>query len=151
MKNEIKFPKEFILLGTDNNGLRHRYSVEKNEDFKNIFAKFMRDLGFDYKQIINRFHYTEEEQEIVVKIKNLEDVCQYYFNSEYEVDVFYGSKKIIIVIRTNQREKRDRRKKMIKDLREKSKWKEIPDNMVKNNVFKGAGKLTYEEKKNGTS
>jgi hypothetical protein len=117
---KLKIPKEFILTGTDNNGYRHRYSVIKNEQFKGIFIKFMGDLGFDEGKIKGEFwvEYDEDDKYIgrELKISEFEDCCRYYDNKGYEIEVFYGNKKIIMVIRTKIR------RELLDNLESKSKW-----------------------------
>jgi len=109
---------KFTLTGTDNNGFRHRYSIMKNEDFKKAFVKFMVDLGFDGKNIMGRFEYQDEETDelIVTKVKDIEDVCDNYDNHKYDVDVFYGKFKVIIIVRTKDR------MPMVKHLKNEAKW-----------------------------
>lgn len=118
---KLKCPKGFILIGTGNNGYRHRYDVEKNEQFKEIFIKFMGDLGFDGGKIRQEFWtYDENEEEIELKISNFSDCCRNYENKKYDIDVFYGNKKIILIIRAKER------RKMLDNLEYKSKWKKFP-------------------------
>lgn len=119
---------KFTLTGTDNNGFRHRYSVKKNEAFKKAFVKFMEDLEFDAEKIqeiiqnefmIRTYIDTEkDEKEIIQKInvRDVTDVCRYYKNKKYDVDVFYGKSRIIIVVRTKYRVP------MVKHLENKSGW-----------------------------
>ncbi|GEM_PF-5832201 len=114
----------FILTGTDNNGFRHRYSFKKNEEFKKAFIKFMEDLGFERERIeeefiITEFIDTEEgEQEIkrIIRIKEIEDLCRNYENKKYDVDVFYGRARVIIVVRTKERIP------MVRHLEKKAGW-----------------------------
>jgi len=126
---KLQHPKGFVLTGTDNNGFRHRYSVKKNEQFKKIFIKFMSQLGFDEKKIMECFWtYDESNNRIELKIVDFEDCYRYYENKEYEVDVFYGNKKIIIVVRTNSR------RTLLDNLESKSKWiKPIKIKKIKEN------------------
>ena len=125
VKKKIK--RYFTLLGTDNNGIRHRYSVEKNEKFKEIFITFMASLGFDKNKISQGFWYEDEMNgSIPIHLRDINDVCKYYKNSKYEVDVFYGNKVILFHIRTNQKKKRDRRKTMITSLKKRSVWRKFP-------------------------
>ena len=135
----------FALTGTDNDGFRHRYSVKKNDSFKEAFAKFMDDLGFDGKEISNGFVITstidtpEGEEEItrVIEVSELIDACYNYQNKEFDVDVFYGKEKVIILVRTKKRIP------VVKHLENKSKWiskieaKRIREkNLLKNkNIF----------------
>ena len=143
---KLKTPKEFILTGTDNNGYRHRYSVIKNEQFKEMFIKFMGELSFDEEEIKRGFwtSYEDEKGESIdreLKISEFEDCCRYYENEKYDVEVFYGNKKIIIVIRTKIR------RELLDNLENKSKWikpikikkikedkKKIPMQMIKANA-----------------
>ena len=100
MALRVKLPKEFVLVGTHNDGVRHRYSVEKREDFKKPFLKFMEELGFESKEIERRFFYEKKIGEdndkvpiyetFILKIKDINDVCWFYKNLEYEVDIFLG-------------------------------------------------------------
>ena len=121
---KLKFPKKFILMGTDNDGYRHRYSVEKNEGFKKIFIKFMLDLGFVEKELKQGFWSSiedknEEHIHVELKISDFEDCCRHYENKKYDIDVFYGNKKIIFVIRCKER------KIVVENLEDKSKWKKF--------------------------
>jgi len=121
MKMEkLKCPKGFVLMGTDNDSYRNRYSVEKNEQFKEVFIKFMKDLGFDGGKIKQGFWIHDENEDIELKISDFEDCYRYYENKKYDVEVFYGNKKIILVIRTKER------RKMLDNLESKSKWKKFP-------------------------
>jgi hypothetical protein len=104
---KLNFPKGFVLTGTDNNGFRHRYSVKKNENFKKIFVKFMVDLGFED---------IDAEELIKIKIKDICDECWHYENEKFDVDVFYGRFKIILVVRTKSR------RPLLDSLYYKSKW-----------------------------
>ena len=117
---KLQNPKGFILMGTDNNGFRHRYSVEKNEQFKKVFISFMGDLGFEEKEIMQTFlrGYEDGMDEIdrELKISDFEDCCRHYENKKYDVDVFYGNKKIILVVRTKSR------RPLLDSMEYKSKW-----------------------------
>jgi hypothetical protein len=108
---------EFTLTGTDNNGFRHRYSIKKNEDFKKAFLKFMANLEFEEDNIEKSFLGEDNRGERVkLKISDLEDICTHYENKKYDVDVFYGRFKIIIVVRTKDRTL------VVKHLEKKAKW-----------------------------
>jgi len=112
---------KFTLTGTDNNGFRHRYSALKNEDFKKAFVGFMLGLGFDKEGIQSSWVVNSEEEDYrEIKIKEFEDECRNYLNDDYDVDVFYGKLKIIIVVRTKKRIQ------MVKHLEQKSKWIKPP-------------------------
>ncbi|GEM_PF-3525563 len=119
--------KRFILTGTENNGYRHKYNVVKNESFKQAFLGFMKDLGFDKDKIKKEFVYQEtkynegrSDEEIVniIKILDLTDVCRHYQNEKYDIDVFYGKDKIVILVRVIDR------KKLVEEIT-KHKWKDF--------------------------
>ncbi len=105
-------------MGTGNNGLRHRYSFKKLEKFKVGYISLMKSLGFEKMDMA--FSTNEENLERELSINEFNDVCWYHKNKKYEVDTFFGNKKIIVVIRTNQKNKRDRRDRLIKNIMEKS-------------------------------
>ena len=96
---------KFTLTGTDNDGFRHRYSVRKNEAFRKAFLKFMEDLGFDSDGIDKQTFYFQDDPGNYhrLKVSELQDCIRHYQNSKYDVDVFFGKAKIIIVVRTKKR------------------------------------------------
>ena len=96
---------KFILTGTSNDGFRHRYSFRKNESFKKAFFGFMGALDFSEEDFKSTFIGGDENDENVdLKISEFEDCVRNYKNKKYDVDVFYGAKKIIILVRTKRRE-----------------------------------------------
>lgn len=119
---------KLTISGTDNNGYRHRYSFDKNSEFKEAFINLMTELEFE-KEKIGRYFYWEEEnedgEEIIVNldISNLSDVVWFFQNKKYEVDTFIGVKKVIIVIRTKERDE------LIKKIIDKTKW--IPEERMR--------------------
>ncbi|MDA3836099.1 MAG: hypothetical protein PF542_00595 [Nanoarchaeota archaeon] len=107
MEDKRKLPKSkfnWELAGTGNDGFRHRYSVLKDESFRNNFLNFMDTLKFDWKVVESNFSYNEEDGSWVdVKIIDIIDVCWHFQNEVYDVDVFFGSSKIILLVRTKER------------------------------------------------
>ena len=109
--------KKFILTGTNNDRFRHRYSVKKIEEFKETFIKFMVDLGFEDDKIKSMFWSEKEDGECVtIRVKDLEDLCWHFNNKRYDIDVFFGRFKIILVIRTRERAP------MVEHLEKKACW-----------------------------
>jgi hypothetical protein len=95
---------KFTLTGTDNDGFRHRYSIKKDKNFIKAFIKFMEDLDFDSEDIEGIFYGEDDEGKIIkLNIKEFEDCIRYYQNKKYDVDVFFGRFKVIIVVRTKTR------------------------------------------------
>ncbi len=111
---------KFILTGTDNDGFRHRYSIKKNEAFKKAFLKFMIALDFDSKIIKHTFLGEDKnENPIILKISEFEDCIRHYQNSKFDVDVFYGNKEIVVLVRTKERDI------VVKHLEKKAGWIKI--------------------------
>lgn len=111
--------EKFKLIGTNNDGFRHRYSVQKKESFKKAFLNFMEDLDFDKEKIMKSFWVCSEEalgEDVELKISGFEDEVHNYKNKGYDVDVFYGKTKIILVVRTKKRFR------MIDHLKKKANW-----------------------------
>jgi hypothetical protein len=125
---KIKISKDLVLNGTDNNGFRHRYSFDKTKNFKKGFIDFMGELGFDSKKIedkfiIKKWEYTGEgeiEKIFVRDVFDLEDMCWFFHNEKFEIDIFFGKDKVIILIRT--RDDNKIRREMLDELERKSDW-----------------------------
>ncbi|MBI4116808.1 hypothetical protein HY449_03635 [Candidatus Pacearchaeota archaeon] len=103
---------EFTLTGTENNGFWHRYSIEKNNKFRNTFLKFMRDIGFDGEKLKKKFQekYEDNSDDLnpvfikwIVNADEITDRVWSFKNEKYDVDVFFGDKKVFLVIRTKDR------------------------------------------------
>lgn len=126
----MKDSEKIMLLGTGNDRYRHYYKIRKNEKFKKIFVKFMEDLGFDAQRIKQQFW--NEDNNIEIKISDFIDSCSHYKNKKYDIDIFYGYKKIILVIRTKER------KELLENIKSKFKWKNKND---KANNFRKSCKI----------
>ena len=61
-----------------------------------------------------------------LKVKAFEDDCLYFKNKDYEVDLFYGKKEIVLVVRA----KSSAKKKLIKNVEKYSVWKKFPKRKV---------------------
>ncbi len=113
--------KKLILTGTDNDGFRHRYSVKKNEGFKESFVKFMGHLGFNPEKVKSIFFEECEDKkgnfiQVELKVADFEDCIRHYQNGKFDVDIFFGKLKIIIVVRTKTRDS------MVKFLENEADW-----------------------------
>ena len=101
--------RKFILTGTDNDGFRHRYSARKIEKFKVAFSDLMKDLGFEPNVFLKLFEggFYDENEDFIAKDRLIEEIIDESFhfqNKNYDLDLFFGDKKIIFVIRTNNRD-----------------------------------------------
>ena len=98
MKNKL------ILTGTENDGFRHKYEIKKQEFFKDAFIDFMVCLGFKKERVEQCFlDYDEKENEIKLNVSDLKDYCDNFKNKDFDIDVFYGKRKIILLIRTKKK------------------------------------------------
>lgn len=130
----------FTLTGTDNDGFRHRYSIKKNRNFKKAFLKFMNKLEFDSRDVEEIFlTRDEEENTIVLDVSEFKDCIRHFQNSKYDVDVFFGDKKVIIIVRTNERVS------MVEYLENETGWVK-PITIKKLNEKKKAGSLVPLQK-----
>ncbi|MEI7719503.1 MAG: hypothetical protein WCI72_06545 [archaeon] len=111
---KIILPKELTLSGTDNNGKRHRYSIDKNSNLKGGLKKLLISLEFEEKKVEEVikgifFKETQEDEERGIIPRALEeiiDIVRFLKNDKYEVDMFFGKEKVILLIRiTEKREK----------------------------------------------
>ncbi len=120
--------KKLDISATGNNGIRHYYTFHKNRNTKEGFIDFMTKLGFENEKIESRFSWREEdpktgeEKIYFFGMKDLVDECWYYQNKNYELDIFWGKKKLIIVVRTKQKRKIDRRVELVDAVLKSSKW-----------------------------
>ncbi|MBI2043564.1 hypothetical protein HYT25_04200 [Candidatus Pacearchaeota archaeon] len=117
---------KFILSGTGNDGFRHKYHINKDKGFREIFISFMTKLEFDQKEIQGIFNQgyeseIEDDEQIYAQWKidadEIVDETLHFENEKYEVDVFFGSKKVFLVVRTKNRNE------MIDLLRKDVSWK----------------------------
>lgn len=117
-----KMQEKFVLTAASNDGKRYEYAIAKNEKFKAIFIKFMTDLGFEAEEIKREFNYHNEYyKEVKVKIKGLIDICHRYKNKGFDIDIFYGIKKIILIVRVNEK----LREKLIKNVLKYTEFREF--------------------------
>jgi hypothetical protein len=124
---KLEIPSELKLNGTDNDGIRHRYSFDKTPKLREGLKDLLLKLNFEEKkldQFLGKiFFRTEtneksgEEQEIILEPNQIIDRIFYISNKIYEVDLFFGSEKIILVIRT-----KEDRTKLVNKIESKSKW-----------------------------
>jgi len=118
-------PKKLVLNGTDNNGKRHRYSFDKTPNLKGGLRKLLISLDFD-KKIVEGFirgvffKEIKEEEIIEQELENIIDIVYFLKNDKYELDIFFGKEKVILLARTT-----DKREKLIDALEKKTKW--IPE------------------------
>lgn len=95
--------EECKLIGTNNDGFRFEYTFNKEENFKEKFSKFLLGLDFGYGEVAEAFLVNENR--IQVKIKDIKGHIRNYKNKDFDIDTFYGTSIIIVVVRTNNQDK----------------------------------------------
>lgn len=136
----ITLPKELVLNGTDNDGVRHRYSFDKTPKLKEGLTKLFLGLGFEERKINDfiqkifvRRSENENGEEIITifKPEEINDRAYYLKNSRYELDLFFGKNKVILLVRV-----KNERIKLVDEIEKKSSWiseKEKEERSKKNN------------------
>jgi len=119
---------KFTVMSAGNDGFRYRYDIRKKESFGKSFNSFLIDLGFNKKDVEGWCIDPNTGENI--KIKDMRDWVTNYKNKNFDVDVFYSSKEIILVIRTKNR------KKLITSLEKYSYWLESKKKKSKKNKNK---------------
>ena len=93
-----------LLIGTGNDGYRYKYEFKKNNKFKKAFLGFMQELGFEEEWDLYYFDkdykLQNEEEEIPRDLTKIRDLVEHYKNKDFDVDLFFGVKNLILIIRT---------------------------------------------------
>jgi hypothetical protein len=101
-----------ILTGTSNNGFRHRYSFRKTPKIKNLLENLFLKLNLvkePNQPLIKNIFIEEIEddngEEIIVQkeIQEFVDEIYHFQNKEFDLDLFFGKEKVILLIRSNKR------------------------------------------------
>lgn len=85
------------LTGSGNSDGRFFYIFDKDMIFFSLFPRFL--LGCDFKDL----GVYEDYQEKVPEINKIENKIENFKNSEYDIDVIYTHNKIILIIRTEEK------------------------------------------------
>lgn len=118
--------RKFILTGTGNDGFRNFYQIDKEIGFRDEFIRLMTKMGFEEEKIKNRFLVMYESSleskenifvEWLVDADEISDMAWNFRNNKFDVDVFFGDKKVFIVIRSNKR------RNFVDFFEKESKWK----------------------------
>ena len=99
--------KKIKLFGLGNEGDRSYFVFEKTLDFFPLFSSFLQKLKLDKP---GSFYEYEEEAS---NLDDLNDSIENVKNDVYNIDIFYGEKRIIVVIRSEI--KRDYYMQLIKE------------------------------------
>lgn len=89
------------LTGSGNSEGRFFYIFDKDMTFFSLFPKFLLGCGFE------DFGVYEDYQEKVPEINKIENKIENFKNSEYDIDVIYTSDKIILIIRTEDKNRKN--------------------------------------------
>ena len=85
------------LVGSGNSDGRFFYIFDKNMNFFSLFPKFLLGCGFKDLGVY------EDYQEKVPNINKIENRIENFKNSEYDIDVIYTQDKIMLIIRTEEK------------------------------------------------
>src|SRR3989344_3391695 len=85
---------------------RNYFIIDKNSLFFIVFPRFLEELQLDKTGVL--YEYSEEPFDINDKI----DIIENTKNQIYDLDLFYGKERIIIVIRTDEKNRMDLLKKI---------------------------------------
>lgn len=123
---KLNLPKELVLNGTDNDGARHRYSFDKNPEIKGGLKKLLVGLEFEEKKVgelIEGIFIKRNEDEnyqetiTILQSKEINDKIYYLKNKKYEIDLFFGKNKVILLIRTKKE-----REKLVSEIENRTSW-----------------------------
>ncbi|MBT3297718.1 hypothetical protein HN385_02245 [archaeon] len=99
------------LIGLGNNGYWNYFIFQKDNHFLSIFPTLLEKLDLSKTSSLHEF--VEEKYDINEKVDLLEQTQ----NQSYDLEIFYGKDKIIVVIRTEEKNREDVLDK-IKDISE---------------------------------
>ncbi len=103
---------KLVLRGTTNLQERFGYMFEKRKNFLKILIKFMEELDFEEDDMI--YFYADES---MTKLRKLKDDLFNIKNKNFDVDIFFGDKVVIIIVRTKKK------KELMKKIEKFVKWK----------------------------
>ena len=84
------------LLGIGNEGRWNYFVFKKENSFFPLFASFLSCLRLEKTGIM---YGNEDEKK---DIKGIVDKLENTKNKDYDLDIFYGDKRIIVVVRTDE-------------------------------------------------
>jgi hypothetical protein len=96
--------KKLLILNLGNDGYRHRYALKKEEAMKGPLVKLLNALKLE-NEAEYLFYNEARESEKDVRISEYKDLDRHLQNKEFNVDLFFGTKKVILVVRTKKRTK----------------------------------------------
>ena len=85
------------LTGSGNEDGRFFYIFDKDITFFSLFPKFLLGCGFEDLGVY------EEYQEKLPNINNFKNKIEHFKNNEYDIDIIYTHDKIILIIRTEEK------------------------------------------------
>ena len=88
--------EKMIILGLGNDGYRYYYTIKKEKEIVGTMDKLLSELGFE-----GELYYDCED----VLTEKRKEFCSGFKNKEFDVDLFVGIKRLILVIRTRKRAK----------------------------------------------
>lgn len=95
---------KFALTGIKNDKYRYEFTVKKNQAFVGSFIELLPELGFKNQEFYFLEYKKGQDSLIPIKINKLKEVCNNFKNKDYDIEIFYGNKRIILVIRTKKKD-----------------------------------------------
>lgn len=89
------------LIGSGNKEGRYYYIFNKDNTFFSLFPKFL--IGCDFENLGVYEDYQEKNQNIT----NFENKIEHFKNNNYDIDVIFTHNKIILIVRTNEENKKN--------------------------------------------
>jgi hypothetical protein len=108
--------KKLKLFATSNFEDRDEFRIEKDQRALGCIKKFLESLELDTSYTFITEDKDAHEKEI--RISKLTDFCQNFKNKDYNIDVFFGKDRIILVVRTAIRN----RQKIVKEILKWCEW-----------------------------
>lgn len=89
------------LMGSGNKENRSYYIFEKSNDFFYFFSRFLLGCGFE-----NLEEY-EDYQEKIPDLNYFENEVENFKNELYDIDVIFTHNRIILIVRTDEENKKN--------------------------------------------
>ncbi len=105
------------LYGISKQENRVHFRLGKKQAFLDVFRKILLRFGFWDA----RYWHYDEIKDKDDKINNLTDFCDHLQNEKYDIDIIFGKKRIIVIVRAKQKDK----DKFIKELNKFCEWAKI--------------------------
>ncbi len=106
------------IIGIGNNDGRNVITLKKDISFFHFFPDFFRSLGITLPSSLMNYVSEEDKEQFAtferdVSLPDYADILEYTHNDDYEVNLFFGNKIIILLINTEP----ENRERIIEELK----------------------------------